>query len=117
MNQAALETRERQFWTGDADFYEANLARDALMIFADPVGVMTRSRVVDAVAASPRWGRVTFEQVRYLELDENAVILSYTARAQREGDADEYSALVSSVYVRRGGRFWLAFHQQTPDGR
>lgn len=117
MNRAMLETLEKQFWTGDASFYDEHLSRDALMVLAEPVGVMTRAHVVSAVAASTRWARVSLEQVRFVELDANAAILSYTARARRQEDGAEYTALLSSTYVRRGGRYWLAFHQQTPDGR
>jgi hypothetical protein len=115
MDRAMLEALEKQFWTGDAAFYDRNLARDALMMFAEPIGVLTRERVVDAVASSPRWGEVSLEQVRFVELDQYAGILSYRARARTKEDGAEYSALVSSVYVQRGGRCWLAFHQQTPD--
>jgi hypothetical protein len=116
MDRALLEVLEKQFWTGDAEFYDRHLARDALMVFAEPVGVMTREHVVNAVAASSRWGEVSLEQIRFVELDANAAILSYTARARRE-DGTEHTALLSSTYVRRGGRCWLVFHQQTPDGR
>jgi hypothetical protein len=116
MDRAILETLENQFWSGDAAFYNEHLARDALMVFAEPVGVMTREHVISAVAASTRWAEVSFEQVRFVELDANAAILSYMVRA-RQRDGAEYTALLSSTYVRRGGRYWLAFHQQTPDGR
>ena len=116
MDRALLEALEKQFWTGDAEFYDQHLARDALMVFAETVGVMTREHVVNAVAASSRWGEVSLEQIRFVELDANAAILSYTARARRE-DGTEHTALLSSTYVQRGGRCWLAFHQQTPDGR
>lgn len=38
--------------------------------------------------------------------------MTYGVLAQRDDTA--YSALMSSVYVRRGDGWKLAFHQQTP---
>jgi hypothetical protein len=39
---------------------------------------------------------------------------AYQATARREGDTSDYSAFVTSVYVRRGKGWQLAMHQQTP---
>jgi hypothetical protein len=41
-------------------------------------------------------------------------VLSYEASAKRGASGEAYHALVSSGYVKRGGEWKLAFHQQTP---
>jgi hypothetical protein len=114
MQRSTFEALEKQFWEGDAAFYEDNLSLDALMVFPQPVGVLTRSRIIESVRAAPRWSAVSFERMHFLQLNEDAVMLAYTARARRTGEHRDYVAIASSAYVRRSGRFWLAFHQQTP---
>jgi hypothetical protein len=116
MQRATFEALEKQFCEGDATFYEDNLSVDALMVFRLPLGVLTRQRIVESVCATPRWSAVTFERIHFLPLNEDAVVLTYIARARRPGNDREYVALVSSVSVRRSGRFWLAFHEQMPAG-
>lgn len=48
-----------------------------------------------------------------LQPADDIAILTYRARADR-GEDERYRALVSSGYVRRGGEWKMAFHQQTP---
>ena len=105
---------EEQFWQGGADFYRNNLTDDSLMVFPEPVGVLTKDSTVDAIAASPRWAEVRFEGARLVQLADDVALVVYRATAHREGDASSYSALVSSVYVRSDGSWKLAFHQQSP---
>jgi hypothetical protein len=45
-------------------------------------------------------------------LTDDAVALNYQASARRAG-AEPYTALATSVYVRRNERWQLALHQQT----
>lgn len=112
VHEAQLEQLERQFWTGGAQFYTGNLAADAVMVFA--VGVLRRERILETVAAAPRWSSVAFEDVNFVELAPNVRLLTYRARAERQDELSPYTALVSSAYVHRDGRWQLAFHQQTP---
>ncbi len=104
---------EEQFWRGDAAFYRRNLADEAVMIFPDPAGVMIKDEICSSIDASPRWEDVLLEEHRVMELDELAVLLTYRATAARGGELP-YVARASSVYVRDGDGWKLAFHQQTP---
>jgi hypothetical protein len=47
-------------------------------------------------------------------LAKDAALLSYRAEARWEGAKADILAYASSIYVRRGGQWKLAFHQQTP---
>ena len=114
MNRDTVEALEKQFWEGDATFYEEHLSDDALMVFPEPVGILTRPRIIETVCTGRRWSSVTFERIHFLELEESVLMLMYTARARRMGQDGEYRALASSAYTRRRDRFLLAFHQQTP---
>jgi hypothetical protein len=105
---------EKDFWLGGADVYRQHLADDALMIF--PGMVLTKPRTLDSIAATTRWTSVEFSDQRLIQLAPDAVGLIYRAAGSRDGDPP-YSALVSSVYVRRGDVWRLALHQQTPEVR
>lgn len=112
--QAHLLAQENQFWSGGEDFYRENLTDDALMAFPGPSGLMERDAAIEAIAQAPRWDDVGFKGVRLLRLNVTAATLVYEAHALRRGEDEPYSAIVSSVYVERGGIWKLNFHQQTP---
>ncbi|HSK17608.1 MAG TPA: nuclear transport factor 2 family protein [Longimicrobiales bacterium] len=105
---------EEQFWTSDETFYRDNLTPDALMVFADPVGAMTKQAIVESISAAPRWRSVEFRDVTHVPLTSDVILLTYQATAERDGGDASYTARASSVYVQRGSRWRLAFHQQTP---
>lgn len=115
MDRSWLLSEEERFWKGDEDFFREHLAQGALMVFAEPIGALTRERVIAEIAVAPRWTRVSMQEVRWVDLGPEAVIVSYAANAERDGAAP-YRAFASSVYVLREGTWQLAFHQQTPAG-
>ena len=108
-----LELEER-FWKEGPDFYRGNLTDESLMVFSDPVGLLTKDRIVEIIASAPRWAKVGFDEVHLVRVSEDVVILTYKASANREGGHSEYSARASSVYVHIACTWKLAFHQQTP---
>jgi hypothetical protein len=108
---------ERKLWTNDAVFYKHNLIEESLLVFPE-TGVITRSVAVDAIVAENaegrRWAEVQFDDVRSLQLADEAALLTYKVAARWAHDKSKTSALASSVYVKRNGAWKLAFHQQTP---
>ena len=106
---------EEQFWKSDADFYRTHLTPDAVMVFADPIGAMTKQAVVESISAAPRWQRVEFRDLMHVPLTPDVFLLTYLAKAERDGGEGPYAARASSVYIQRGNRWQLAFHQQTPE--
>jgi hypothetical protein len=111
-----LVALEEQGWqalaqgTG-ADFYQRNLANQALMVF--PFGVLTREQSVEAIKAAPPWASFRIEDPRIVQLTADSAVLTYRATAQRAGQ-EPYSALMTTVFVREVGAWKTAFHQQTP---
>jgi hypothetical protein len=105
---------EEAFWTGDAGVYRQNLTDNALMVFPQPAGVLTRDQTLETITAGPRWAAVDFDDVHLVRLTDDAAVLTYKASAHRPDDDSAYAPLASSVYVRQGGAWTLAFHQQTP---
>jgi hypothetical protein len=104
---------EEGFWKGDAGFYRRHLTDDAIMVFPEPVGVLSRERTIEAIASAPRWASVRFEEPRIVRLRDDVAVVSYRATAAREGQDSPHTAFASSVYVRDDGAWKLAFHQQT----
>jgi Domain of unknown function (DUF4440) len=102
---------EEEFWSGGPDVYHRNLSDDSLMVFQ--AMVLTRSQTLDAIAAGPRWTAVRFDDQRTVGLTDDVVALNYRVSARRDADPNPYSAIATSVYVRRDGRWQLALHQQT----
>ncbi|MPZ21959.1 MAG: DUF4440 domain-containing protein [Dehalococcoidia bacterium] len=118
VSEQALIEREKQFWAaaGDSEFYRQHLADDALMVFPEPPGILRREATIDSVAAAQPWASFEIEDVLLTELTPDSAAITYRATGRREGDPSDYRALASSVYVRRGGEWKLALHQQTPIG-
>lgn len=105
---------EQRFWTSDVDMYRQRVTDDALMVFAEPVGILTKAQILTSIAGAARWADVRFENVQVRPVANDVVLLVYKATARRENDDDWYEALASSVYMKRTGEWMLAFHQQTP---
>jgi uncharacterized protein (TIGR02246 family) len=94
-----------------AAFYDDLMTDDPLMVFS---GLnLDKPAAVRAMAAERPWSRHAFDDVRIVG-DERTAVIAYHAVAQRTGRA-EYRARMSTVYVRREGRWRLLLHQQSPD--
>lgn len=107
---------EKQFWLGDAAFYERTLAPQALMVLPPPAGVLGRAATIDSIRSGARWRDVSFDDRHLVPVARDTVVLAYAARADRGDGEAVYTARCSSVYVR-GDRDWhLALHHQTPMG-
>ncbi|MDO5657177.1 MAG: nuclear transport factor 2 family protein [Paracoccus sp. (in: a-proteobacteria)] len=105
---------EKAFWLDGAGFYRDNLAPDAVMVFPEPVGILSGEAIIAALEGAARWDAVEITQRGALRSGET-LILTYHATGQR-GDAAPYRALCSSTYGRVGSRWLLLCHQQTPVG-
>src|SRR5918993_4663426 len=108
---------ERLLWTNDAAIYESSLVEDAVLVFAE-TGVIRREPALAAIrqenADGRRWAEVQFDDVLTLRLAQDAALLTYRATARWAHASLRIAVLASSVYVKRDGRWKLAFHQQTP---
>ncbi|HSJ83788.1 MAG TPA: nuclear transport factor 2 family protein [Acidimicrobiia bacterium] len=105
---------ERSFWesAGDPQFYRENFADDGVMAFN--IGTMGKDEVVASMQGAPEWANYTIDEPVLVQLGPDAASLTYTTVAQPPGNGDVYRAALTSVYVRRDGRWLLAVHQQTP---
>jgi ketosteroid isomerase-like protein len=104
---------ERELGAGDAMTYARLLTEDAVVVV--PGMRMDKRQTVAAMAASPGWDSMRFDDERCSRLGDHVALLNYLFTGRR-GDDFEYSALMGSVYVRQQDGWRMAFHQQTPVG-
>ena len=108
---------EEQLWKNDAKLYYDRLTDEALLVFPE-TGVIGREAAVDAIldenAGGKRWAEVRFDTVRTVELTKDVALLTYRVVARWAHESAPYTALASSVYVRRDDAWKLALHQQSP---
>jgi hypothetical protein len=91
--------------------YADALAQTVLFLLPGGVLLDDRAAVIDSMGGEP-WSSYRLFDERVVELSDDSAVLAYRASATRNGT--EYEALVSSTYVRAGGTWRLAVHQQTP---
>lgn len=110
---------ERAAWkalctSGEAatTFYADVLADDVLMLFPGGMVIDDRDRVIESMQGA-NWTSFEITHERVLPLGDAGAVLAYEATATRDG-GDDYHALLNSTYVREGGAWKLALHQQTP---
>lgn len=118
MTDDELAVLERQGWdalSSDGDsaraFYERVLDDRVVMLLPGGMVLDERSRIVESMSGAP-WSRYALDGLRAVRLTPDTGLVTYGVLAAR-GD-DEYSALISSLYIRRADGWKLAFHQQTP---
>ena len=113
-----LEGIERKGWDALSagasearEFYDGVLTDSPTMLL--PGGLILRDRgvMLQTMGDSP-WTSFEISDLVVSEPAPESGLVTYSVVAHR-GD-DEYSALLSSLYVRKDGGWRLAFHQQTP---
>ncbi len=110
---------EEQGWAALATSPEAAMAfydqfLDAAVELLLPGGLRLddRATVLESMGGPP-WSSYAFEDLLERRPTSDTAVVTYGVTAQRDG-SPPYSALVSSVYVRRDAGWRLVLHQQTP---
>ena|SRR6185312_9558737 len=93
-------------------FYRQVLDNEVAMLLPGGLRLTDRNSIIEAMGGQP-WESFVIEALQVMLPAPGTGIVSYGVVAQREGQP-RYSALVSSTYIHREGRWLLAFHQQTP---
>jgi hypothetical protein len=107
---------ERKLWKNDPVLYRENYTDDALITFPE-TGVITIGVALEALrqenAEGRRWAEVAFEDVRTLRISDDVTLLLYKAIARWAHEATSITSLCTTAYVRWGGRWKAAHHQQS----
>jgi hypothetical protein len=104
---------ERGFWIGGEDYFRDHLDEYCMIAFPQMAGTYARDEVAATARDPQRWQELETEEKGFLQPTDKTALINYEARAMR-GSGEPYRALVSTLYVRRGGGWKMAFHSQTP---
>ena len=108
-----LLSLEKQFWSGDADFYRRNLDDSCLVVFAEMAGPMSREKVAGMAKDGNQWKELDLDLKGVIEPAANFAIVSYHASGTRL-DGTPHESNASTGYIKRDSGWKMAFHQQTP---
>ncbi len=111
-----LEERGWQALSSDpstaTEFYDRVLDDAVVMLLPGGMRLDDRDTIVNSMGGPP-WASFRLEDPRVHRFGPDAAVVTYGVVAERAG-SPPYSALMSSLYVRRDDGWRLAFHQQTP---
>lgn len=94
------------------DFYGDLMTADGHMVLANGV-VMSRSTVVESLEHAPPWSSYTIDDPEATLLSDEVAALIYTGTGHRD-DGDDFTAIMTSIYLRQAFGWQLAHYQQTP---
>jgi len=104
---------ERGFWTEGGEYYREHVDDECLLAFTEMAGLHSNDEIAGMNPGAGNWKDVHLDAKGLVELSGEAALLTYEVEAKRK-DGEPYRALVSTGYVKRGGEWKMAFHQQTP---
>lgn len=104
---------EKGFWTQGGDYYRDHVDDECLLAFTEMAGVHSNEEIAGMNPGAANWRDVELDEKGCVQMTDDAVVLTYEVSATRKS-GEPYKALVSTGYVRRGGEWKMAFHQQTP---
>jgi hypothetical protein len=108
-----LVALERQFWTGDTNFYRQHLDEKCLTVFQEQAGVFSKEDVAQQASNPKRWRVQQIQPKGFLQPTDDTAIVTCEVYAKR-ATGEPYHTLTSSGYIRRHGEWKMTFHQQTP---
>ncbi|AWC24302.1 hypothetical protein CO731_03786 [Aminobacter sp. MSH1] len=113
VNRDELLELEREFWTGDEQFFAENADRECLVAFPEMACVMSNADLAATAKKPNRWRNLEIKLQGIVEPGSDIVVLTYEAKAVRE-NGEPYSALVSTGYVHRLQGWKMMFHAHAP---
>ncbi|MFD0689981.1 nuclear transport factor 2 family protein [Actinomadura fibrosa] len=101
--------------TGRDAYFRERLLDDGGLTVMEPLCMIDRETCLKEAAAAPPVLEYDIESPRVIRLTEDSGLVVYHMTHRREGQPT-LAGGVTSVYVRRDGKWWLAYHQVTPYG-
>ena len=111
----ALEKQAAQeWWNKNVNFYKSHLSDDAIGI--TPTGTIGKSEIINLMSSMDcKMTSYSMDSFKVTMLDKDAAILTYhgTGDVTCGGQKEPPASWASTVYVKRGGKWVAAFHQET----
>ena len=117
MDDDRVRAFEESLWTGDAQHYRESIDEACVMALPAEPFIFSSTDAIEAVAHTPRWREVRFENGRVMRPQEGLIVIAYTAHASKEG-GEGYIAHCTSTYRRLAHEDWrVVQHSQTLGAR
>jgi hypothetical protein len=112
MDDDRVRDFETSLWIGGEEIYRRSIDPECLMVVPAEPFLMGGAQAIEAVAATPRWESVEFDDLRIGRPQEGLIVLAYRVRASRGGQV--YGAHCTSTYRRVAHEQWqVVQHQQS----
>ena len=111
----ALEKAGWEAWKNkNAVWYQTNITEDFLLVNSEAVS--TKAEVVKSTATDCDVKSYSLDNFKFVMLDKNAVLMTYTAAQDGvcSGKTIPANVRASVNYVKRGGKWLEAFYMETP---
>ncbi len=111
----ALEKAGWEAWKNkNADWYQTNLAEDALQVSGK--GVLNKSQILKITGTDCEIKSFSLDNFKFLMLDKNSALITFTGMQDGVCGGKTIPAKVhsTSVYVNRGGKWLNALYTETP---
>ena len=111
----ALDQQGWEAWkNNDATWFEKNTTADFVSISSD--GISNKAEAIKSVIADCKVAAFSLANFKFVVLDKNAVLLTYTATQDAicGGKKAPTTLQVAVNYVKRGGRWLEAMYMQAP---
>lgn len=105
---------ERRFWEeGTPELFRLHFADEGMAVF-EPMGVIDKPGSIAMASRAKPFFDVKIQDVHIHEITPECITLTYHGEGRREGDEEPYRGSLSSVYVRRDGRWQMAMTVHQP---
>lgn len=112
MDDERIRAFETALWVGGEEVYRRSVDPGCLMVLPEPPFVMSGEEAIEAVSRTPRWQEVALEDLRIARPREGLIVIAYSVRASRGGEA--FAASCTSTYLRIAHEEWrVVQHQQS----
>jgi hypothetical protein len=111
----ALEKQGWEAWKNkDGSWFQTNLMDDALFVSSD--GVANKSQIVKFMSSECEIKIYSLDNFKFLMIDKNSAAITFTAKQDGvcSGKALPANVRGSAVYVKRGGKWLVAYYTDTP---
>lgn len=116
--EAQIIALEKQGWEAaknkDTSWFRNILLEDGMFVSSD--GVANKSQVVQSLSSECRLRSYALDNFKFLMLDKNSALITFTAKQEAACGEKTIPSNVraSAVYVKRSGKWRLAFYTDTP---
>ena len=115
LTEADATAREKEIWATvekkDTAAFSPNLVDDFIYVNGD--GVSDKAATIKGISDSGTLSNLTFSDWKFVSVDKDAALLAYTVKANSamNGQTHPVSINASTLYVNRGGKWQVLYHQ------